>query len=271
MARRNLEEKTALISGASRGIGQAITHKLLENRVRIIGLTRSRLKAEPLEGVQWVEVDLSDAAALDALITGGAIDFNAIDILINCAGFSDFGPVEKYPEAAIEKHFQIMLKAPISLTRAVLPRMLNRGGAIVNVSSLAVELPIPYMAVYNSAKAGLSGFSESLMLDLSDNPAVQVVDFRPGDFKTNFYEASTVSENLSRRQLVAWDAVRAKVAQGCEPERAATDLYHILSSGESGVFRTGSFFQTTVASLAARLLSRAFMRRQLLRYYGLKP
>lgn len=269
MARRNLVGKTALITGASRGIGQAIMHRLVKGKVRVIGITRKRLDAEPLEGVEWVECDLSDPDALNSLLNSEEIDFEKIDILVNCAGFSDFGPIEKLRPEADERHFQVMLKAPIALTRAVLPHMRNRGScAVVNVSSLAVELPIPYLPLYNAAKAGLGGFTQSLMLDLYGSD-VQVIDFRPGDFRTGFYKESVVAENLSRREEEAWDAIREKVAQGSKPERAARELYRHLRSGATGTVRTGSWFECTLASLAARILPGDFMRWRILRYYGL--
>lgn len=269
MARRKLEEKTAMITGASGGIGQAITHRLVKGRGRVIGITRSRLNAEPLEGVEWVECDLSDPHAVNELLSSGEIDFGKIDSLINCAGFSDFGPIEKAPLGADEKHLQVMLRTPIALAQAVLPQMrkLDRG-SIVNVTSLAVELPIPYLPLYNAAKAGLAGFTQSLMLDLSET-AIQVVDFRPGDFKTEFYASSVVADNLSRRETEAWDAVREKVAKGSKPERAAADLYRYLRSGNTGILRSGSWFECQVASAAARLLPSDFMRRRILKYYGL--
>lgn len=269
MARRNLEEKMALVTGASRGIGRAITHRFLGNGIRVIALTRNPVTAEPLEGVQWLQCDLAQEGPLNALIDAGELRLEEIDILVNGAGFSDFGPVEKLPAGAAARHFQVMLDAPITLTQAILPHMLRKGrGAVVNVTSLAVELPIPYLPLYNAAKAGLAGFTRSLMLDLCES-GIQVIDLRPGDFRTAFYASSQLAPNLGRRELKAWDSIREMVEKGSLPDKAAAELWRFLEGGQAGVLRTGSWFESRFASWAGRLLPDAFMRRRILRYYGL--
>jgi short-subunit dehydrogenase len=269
MARRNPAKKTALVTGASRGIGRAIAQRLIVEGVRVVGLTRDITAVEPLEGILWLQCDLGNAEALADLLASEPSPFAEVSILINNAGFSDFGPLEKLPSPVIAQHLQVLLSTPIALTQALLPGMLESGeGSIINVSSLAAELPIPYLPVYNAAKAGLAGFTQSLMLDLAESP-VQVVDFRPGDYRTQFYAASRLPANLSEREKVAWEQLRKKTAEGALPEQAAEDLWNSLSSGRSGIVRSGSWFQTQLASLAGRFLPEGFMRRRILRYYKL--
>ena len=94
----------------------------------------------------------------------------------------------QFPEEEIARQIDVLLAAPIRLCRAFAPKMADRGsGGIVNVSSIAGMFPLPYMPLYNAAKAGLSAFSASLALEYKAVPFV--TDFRLGDFRTNFNEA----------------------------------------------------------------------------------
>ena len=112
-----------------------------------------------------------------------------VDILINNAGFGVFGGFVEKDFAVWQRQIEIMLVNTARLSHAALRVMLRRNrGALVNVSSLAAEFPLPYQSAYNLVKAGLSALSESLILE-TRGTGVIVIDFRPGDYRTDF-EAS---------------------------------------------------------------------------------
>jgi NAD(P)-dependent dehydrogenase (short-subunit alcohol dehydrogenase family) len=122
------------------------------------------------------------------------------------------------------------------------------------------------MSGYNVAKAGLSALSESLMFE-SRGSAVRVIDFRPGDYRTNFNRAMQ-NDSASDSTRGAWSALEAALAAAPRPERAARDLRRALIAGRSGVVRSGSFFQARLAPALARLLPRSWVRAATARYFG---
>ena len=148
-------------------------------------------------------------------------------------------------------------------------------GALVNVSSLAVEFPLPFMSGYNAAKAGLSAFSESLMVEVAGTGVI-VIDFRPGDYRTGFNQADAaqprrVSPPPARAGVACSAPGRAggQPAGGARARRAAADLRRALRRGRSGTVRSGTFFQARLAPLLARLASaRGCGARFLARYFG---
>jgi uncharacterized protein len=270
MASRMSPGKTALITGASRGLGRAFAARLLEEGFAVVGVARQRPAPETLEGVTWLELDLADPAAVECFLEREKDLVGRVDLLLNNAGFSDVGALEDFREEDVRRHLQAMLATPIRLTQAVLPGMRARHeGVIVNVSSLAVELPIPFLGLYNTAKAGLAGFSLSLLIELEGTP-VRVIDFRPGDYRTGFHRQSALRSPESGELNTAWAAMREHLAVAPLPERAADDLWRALSAGRRGTVRSGSWFQASLAAWAARNLPAPWMRRRIRRYYGLE-
>lgn len=262
--------KTALVTGASRGLGRAFATRFLREGLRVVGTARDPSAVEPLEGVTWLRLDLGDAAQLATLRGSWDERVGPVDVLVNNAGFGDFGPLEQFSTEAVRQHLAVLLEAPIGLAQAVLPGMrARRSGAIVNVASLAAELPIPFLTLYDAAKAGLAGFSQALQLETAGS-GVQVVDFRPGDFRTEFYRHSHC-DTAGRAELArTWEAMQAHVAQAPVAEGAADALWRALRRGRSGTVRTGSWFQARLAAWGARHLPERWMRRRILAYYGLK-
>lgn len=261
---------TAVVTGASRGIGLAVARALAGEGFVVYGTTRDPAGAPALAGVEWLRGDFASAAGLSAFCTEQAGRLGRADLLVNNAGFADFGPFDDLPADSSEAHWRVMVDAPVTLARAVLPGMRKRGqGAVVNVASLAAELPLPFLSMYNVAKAGLSAFSYSLLLELRAAP-IQVIDFRPGDYRTGFYGMTRCFGKEDPALERVWSRMQAHVANGPLPERAAADLLRALRRRRRGTVRSGNWFQARLAPLGPRLLPEAVLRGCLLRYYGLK-
>jgi short-subunit dehydrogenase len=157
---------------------------------------------------------------------------------------------------------------PARLTHLVLRGMLARKrGALVNISSLAAEFPLPFQSAYNMAKSGLTALNESLMLETAGT-GVTVIDFRPGDYRTDF-EGSVrrPQSTASPRQASAWRAFEKMIRSGPPPAHAAAALRRALLARRSGTVRTGRFFQAIMAPLLARLASLDLRRRIQARYF----
>jgi short-subunit dehydrogenase len=197
----DIEGSVCLVTGATSGIGWATALRLLHPEVnaKVIALGRDAgalegLKAAvrqeelPQDHLVGVRADLSDPADIDLAVQEALSAFGRVDALVNNAAEGWAGPfADQEPESA-DYLVRVNLIAPIRLTRALLPRMLQRGqGAIVNVASIAGHVGAKHEAVYASTKAGLLGFSESLRYELRGS-GVSVGVVSPGVVRTAFFE-----------------------------------------------------------------------------------
>lgn len=261
--------RSALITGASSGIGNALAQALLREGLIIHGTSRQPASQSPQPAIDWLPFDGSSPARIDDFIRVNGDLLSSVDILVNSAGASTFGDLAAVPEDALSGNFHLLLEAPARLTRAVLPGMRGRGhGAVVNITSLAAGFPLPYMAAYTAGKCGLSGFTQSLILTESRR-GITLLDFQAGDFRTAFNDHMTRRSSLPQGEATVWKRVEHHLRTAPPPEKAAADIVRALRRGRSGVIRSGGFFQTRVAVLGLRLLPRRFLLQLIRRYYGL--
>lgn len=268
--------RTAFVTGASTGLGREFARMLLAEGVTVWGTSRDPARLADLARehpgrFHPVALDLRDAAA--ALATFRQVDAAAggCDLLLNNAGFGVFGEFTAADFTVWREQLEVMLVLPAALAHAALPGMRARGrGALVNISSLAAEFPLPYQATYNVTKAGLTALSESLMLETAGSGVI-VLDVRPGDYRTDFETSlrrlpGADSPRLDR----VWQAFAAMMRSGPVPAAAAADLRRALRRGRSGTLRTGRFFQAVAGPLLARLGSLPLRRRLQAAYFDLR-
>lgn len=221
--------KTALITGASGGIGEVFARQLAARGMNLILVARSEAKlrgiAEELARTHGVKADVipSDlskpgaAAALYAATKGEGL---AVDLLINNAGFGSFGRFETIDPKQESEMIQVNIAAPLELCRSYIPNMLARGGgAVINVASSAAFQPMPYFSTYAATKAFLLSFSEALWAEYR-NRGVHVLAVCPGPTRTGFFEAtkSDVIEKVSLFQslMMTSDKVVAQSLRALE-------------------------------------------------------
>ena len=181
---------TALVTGGTSGLGLAFSEMLVGEGVKVVSVSRKPDRLPKLEGLTGISLDLSDFNAVCDFAERYFVESGLPDILVNNAGYGAFSEWGQFPEEEITRQIDVLLSAPIFLSRTFAPKMADRGsGGIVNVSSIAGMFPLPYMPLYNAAKAGLSAFSASLALEYKDVPFV--TDFRLGDFRTNFNKSAS--------------------------------------------------------------------------------
>ena len=169
-----LAGRRVLITGASRGIGQALAEQFATAGARVALVARSEgpLKdlADRLGGTAH-PADLGDPDQLANLIDRVEADGGPIDVLVNNAGIDRAGFFTHVSAADVEGLYRLNVIAPVELTRQAVPRMLDRGrGHVVMMSSMSGVLAAPGYALYASSKAALNQFTASLRLDLKDTP-----------------------------------------------------------------------------------------------------
>jgi short-subunit dehydrogenase len=271
--------RTAFVTGASTGLGRAFAAMLLADGVRVWGTSRDPARLESLAARRStaatppaftpVTLDLRHGAHAEAAFREADSEAGGFDLVVNNAGYGVFAEFTAADFAVWREQLEVMLVNPARLSHAALRGMLaRRHGALVNISSLAAEFPLPFQSAYNIAKSGLSALNESLMLETAGTGVV-ILDVRPGDYRTDF-EGSVLrptGENPPRLAR-AWSAFAAMMQTGPAPAHAAASLRRALLRHRSGTVRTGRFFQAVLAPFLARFGSLALKRRIQARYFN---
>jgi len=216
-----MNEERALITGASSGIGETFARVLAARGEDLVLVARSAGKLDALGAdltarhnvrVDVVPADLSHRDATDGIVAELATRGIAIGTLVNNAGLGTYGEFAPLDAARERDEIFVNVVAPVVLTRALLPAMLERGhGAIVNVASTAAFQPVPFMATYGATKAFVLSFSEALAEEVRAR-GVRVVALCPGQTETAFFsgldEARAPGRARTSEQVVA-TALRA--------------------------------------------------------------
>jgi short-subunit dehydrogenase len=267
--------RTAFVTGASGGLGQAFVEALLGEGIRVWGTARDRSRLSGLtgrDGFVPLELDLAQAAAVEETFRSASTEAGGgFDVVINNAGYGVFSPFTDAAFASWQAQWDVLFSAAARLSQEALKSMLPRKrGCVINISSLAVDFPLPYMSGYNAAKAALSAFSESLIFEMRGT-GVTVIDFRPGDYRTPFNQAMQSNSRFASsdvRLAAAWAGLERNLAASPLPRRAAQDLIGALRRGRSGTVYSGSLFQARIAPLLARFAPAGLRRQVAARYFG---
>src|SRR3984893_8361090 len=157
------------LTGASSGIGSAIAKTLTAAGHEVWGTSRDPSRIPELPRLHPVKLDLLNSQSIEEVFNAALAEAGHIDVLINNAGAGHFGPAESLPIDVIENQFQLLVFAHIRLMQRAITTMRDGGGGlIINVTSLASRLPVPFMAAYNAAKAAMAAYSMSIQLELPD-------------------------------------------------------------------------------------------------------
>ncbi len=265
--------RTAFITGASTGLGRAFAEMLLTDGVKVWGTARDVSRLAPLAGhphFSAVALELREGEAAVVTFRAAETAADGFDLVINNAGYGAFGEFAATDFALWRDQLVVMLINTAQLAHAALPGLRARDrGALVNVSSLAAEFPLPFQSAYNMTKAGLTALSESLMVELAGTGVV-VLDLRPGDYRTDFEGSVRRPDGaITAPMQRAWAAFERMMRTGPRPEHAAQALRRALLRRRSGTVRCGRFFQAVVAPFLTRLAPLALKRRIQAHYFDL--
>jgi short-subunit dehydrogenase len=266
--------KKVFLTGASSGIGLAIAQSLVAHGHEVWGTSRNPEQIPKLPRWHAVRLDLANPLSVEEGFNVALVEAGHFDVLINNAGTGHFGPAEFLPAETLAHQFQILVFGQIQLMQLALRSMQARkGGLIINVSSLASRLPVPFMAAYNASKAALASFTMSLQLELP-NSQVRVVDLQPADICTEFNQ-NVIKHSQTQRPYEAkiaktWAIVERNMKKAPPPELVAKQVLKLIRAADPPPRVTvGGAFQSKIAPLIFRFLPQRVRLWGLKKYYGI--
>jgi short-subunit dehydrogenase len=256
----DLPYRMALVTGASSGIGAAFARELAARRADLVITARrtdrldwlaADLRSEYGVEVEAIAADLTDDKQLSLLAERLDDPERPVDLLVNNAGSGSAGDFADQPIDAVLQQVRLNIIAPLTLIRAVVPRMMaRRSGGIVNVSSLGGFMPMPGSATYGATKAFSSAFGESLALELRGH-GIHVTTLWAGLTRTEFHQAGGYSPDTLPK--VAWSSPESVAAAG-------------LAAVAAGRTTTAPGRSTKAFVPVARFMPRAMLRRMVKPY-----
>jgi short-subunit dehydrogenase len=254
------DDRAALITGASSGIGEAIARELARRGYRLVLVARRAEVLDALAGelggrVDALPADLSvraDRAALPDRVAALGV---TVDILVNNAGLSTVGPVAKsVPEEELNL-VEVDVAAVVDLCSRFLPGMVDRGrGAVLNVASLGAFGPLPGQASYVAAKAFVLSYTDSIRGELRGS-GVTATALCPGPVKTGFGEAAGISDEVAEAAMpqVMWKTADAVARAGIDGLAAGKGV--VVPGGVNRV--AGVFYRLVPRDLIMPFLARS--------------
>ena len=219
-----------LITGASSGFGRLTAGRLHEMGYRVYGTSRHPEKYDlpfPL-----LAMDVTDPDSVEKAVSVLLEKEPGIDVLVNNAGMGIGGPVEESTTEMIREQIDTVFLGMVEVTRRVLPVMRPRGGGmIINVSSIAGRLGLPYQGYYSAAKFAMEGLSEAMSIELKPF-GIAVVLVEPVDMRTGFTPGRkwTINEDspYTQQVLKTKEIIEKNELKGGDPDKVARKIVHIM-------------------------------------------
>ncbi len=265
--------KVVLITGASSGIGKAIAGYLHQHNFVVYGTSRNpdNVKDVPFN---MVALDVLDVQSIQKAVSTIVSKEGRLDVLINNAGKGITGPIEDTPTHEMKSNFDTNFFGPIEVMKAVLPQMrIQRAGKIINVTSIAGYMGLPFRGVYSASKGALELITEAMSMEVKSF-GVSIVNVAPGDFATNIaagryhtpvFEDSAYKEKYAEN-LALMDA---HVDEGMNPEVMAKVVLKIINSNNPNIhYKVGGFMEK-FSIVLKRILPDKVYEKLLMNHYKL--
>lgn len=264
--------RTALVTGASSGIGLEVARALVSRGHRVLGTTRNPdalQESSRVPGVRYLALDLTDRASIEACARAAG----DVDILVNNAGESQMGPLEELPLDAIDRLFQVNVLGAVQLTQLLLPGMRERGyGRVVMVGSMLASFPLAFRSSYVAAKCALKGFASAARRELSPF-GVWLTTVEPGTIATGIGERRTryIADGspYTGDYTTVSNAIQRNEDRGIEASTVADLVVKAVEADRpKPLYAVGNM--APLVFTMRRLAPRAFTEKMMARFHGLR-
>ncbi|WP_299392401.1 SDR family oxidoreductase [uncultured Gelidibacter sp.] len=265
--------KVVLITGGSSGIGKSIGEFLSQKGFTVYGTSRNP-ERYPESKFNLVKLDVSDAVSIEDAFKTVLEKSGRLDVLINNAGAGITGPIEEIPDAEIQRNFETNFFGPIRVIKAVLPQMrAQKGGLIINVTSIAGYMGLPYRGVYSASKGALELITEAFRMEIKDFN-IHMTNVAPGDFATNIaagrYHAPILEDSPYKKPYGdTLNLMDAHVSGGKDPQLMANAIYKVITTDNPKIhYKVGEFMQK-FSIVLKRILPDKVYEKMLMNHYKL--
>ncbi|RCW90852.1 SDR family oxidoreductase [Winogradskyella arenosi] len=265
--------KVVLITGGSSGIGKSVGEFLQTKGFKVYGTSRNP-NNYPQSKFPIVALDVTKPETITACIHQVLTAETKIDVLINNAGAGITGPIEEIPDAEIKRNFETNLFGPINVIKAVLPSMRQQqSGLIINITSIAGYMGLPYRGIYSASKGALELITEAFRMEIKGFN-IKMTNVAPGDFATNIaagrYHAPAL-ENSPYKETYGktLSLMDEHVDSGGDPKEMAEAIYKIIQTKSPKIhYKVGAFLQK-FSIVLKRILPDAIYEKMLMDHYKL--
>ena len=265
--------KIVLVTGASSGIGKAVAIFLSEKGYKVYGTSR-KPKNEKDFPFKLIALDVLNIDTIEAAVHFIIEKEGRLDVLVNNVGMGITGPVEETPTDEMRAVFNTNLFGAIDVMKTVLPQMRKQNiGTIINVTSIAGYMGLPFRGLYSATKGALEIVTEAIRMEVK-NFGIEIVNVAPGDFATNIAAGrfhTPVYENSPYRQdyQTNLDVMDAHVGGGMDPLEMAKVVYKITNTKHPKIhYKVGGFMEK-FSIVLKRILPDRMYERLLMNHYKL--
>src|SRR5690606_374413 len=269
-----MDKKVVLVTGGSSGIGKSIGTYLTSKGYKVYGTTRNLDLHPDFNAFELLSLDVKDVEQVDRAVSEIVSREGRLDVLINNAGIGITGPIEETPHREILKVFDTNFNGPVHMIKAVLPQMRKQGGGhIVNITSIAGHMGLPFRGFYSASKGALALLTEALRMETKDF-GVKISNLAPGDFATNIasgrYHAPVLDDSpYEEKYAQVIDSINQDVDRGGDPLEVARAVYGIINQKRPKVNKAVGAFTQKFSLTLKRLLPDKVYEKLLTQHYKL--
>ncbi len=268
-----MASKVVLITGGSSGIGKSVGAFLFDKGYTVYGTSRNP-KKYPQSPFPLLALNVKDNASISDAIASVMEKEGRLDVLINNAGAGITGPLEEIPEAEMKANFETNFFGPINVIKAVLPQMRTQNsGLIINVTSIAGYMGLPFRGVYSASKGALELVTEAFRMELKAF-GIEMCNVAPGDFATNIaagrYHAPLQEDSPYHASYSkSLELMDSHVDSGSDPNIMAKAIFDIIMTEKpKGHYKIGAFMQK-FSIVLKRILPDKVYEKLLMNHYKL--
>ncbi|WP_243472286.1 SDR family oxidoreductase [Winogradskyella sp. MH6] len=265
--------KVVLITGGSSGIGKSVGEFLQDKGYKVYGTSRNP-KNYPNSKFPIVALDVTKPETISTCIAEVLKQEGRIDVLINNAGAGITGPIEEIPDAEIKRNFETNFFGPINVIKATLPVMrAQNSGLIINITSIAGYMGLPFRGVYSASKGALEIITEAFRMELKDFN-IEMTNVAPGDFATNIaagrYHAPVLEDSPYKEKYGhSLKTMDEHVDEGGDPKEMAEAIYKVIETKSPKIhYKVGAFMQK-FSIVLKRILPDKVYEKLLMNHYKL--